>query len=166
MAAAGGAGEVRAVEVRADDPRAAGHVAVQLAAQVEEAQVLIHPGDGGGRQQARGAVAGVAAADGAERLGGAVHEVGPVAAVDVQVDEPGREVHAARGRSPVVGVRRPVARRRRSARPSTSSEAARARSRSGSTSVAFAKTVTAIASSPGLPRFMLARGVAPAAPGW
>ena len=45
--------------------------------------------------QARRAVAGVAPAHRSERLGGAVHEVGPVATVNVQIDEPRREVHAA-----------------------------------------------------------------------
>ena len=73
---------------------------MQLAAEFEEPQVLIHPRDGAGRRQARRAVASVAAADGAERLGGAVHEVRPVAAVDVQVDEPRREVGIRRDRSP------------------------------------------------------------------
>ncbi len=76
--------------------------------------------------------------DGAERVRGAVHEVGPVAAVDVQVDEPRREVHPAEV-DPAVAPRRPprcARSRRRQLAPGTS--------RSGSTSVAFVKTVTAI----------------------
>ena len=59
---------------------------------LEEGQVLLVAGHGRGRQQARGAVAGVGPADGAERLLGPVHEIGAVAAVDVEVDEPGCEI--------------------------------------------------------------------------
>ena len=91
--------EVRAVEVRAQ------HAARRRSGSSREARRTARRnrrsgrgGDGAGRRQRRRAVAGVGAADGAERLGGAVHEVGPVAAVDVQVDESRREVRPRRRR--------------------------------------------------------------------
>ena len=65
---------------------------MELAAEFEETQVLIHSRDGAGRSQARRAVTRVATADCAERLGSAVHEVGAVAAVNVQVHEPRCEI--------------------------------------------------------------------------
>ena len=80
--------------MRAQDAGAVRGVRLQPPAQAEEGEVLLVAGDGCGRQEAGGAVAGVGATGGAERLLGAVHEVGAVAAVDVQVDEPGREVAA------------------------------------------------------------------------
>ena len=67
---------------------------LHAAAEVEEGQVLVVAGDGGGGQQAGRAVAGVGAADGAEGVFRAVHEVGAGAAVDVQVHEAGGEVGA------------------------------------------------------------------------
>src|SRR5207253_5147579 len=67
-----------------------------------------HAGDGAGRAEARRAVAEVAAADGGERLAGAVHEVGPGAAVDVQIDEPRGEVQAAEINGLFAGMRAPI----------------------------------------------------------
>src|SRR5207253_3105215 len=87
--------EVRTVEVTADDARAAGHIAVQLAAEREERVVLRAGGDGTCGREARCPVPGVAPAYRAEGFRRAVHEVGPVATVDVQIDESRREVHPA-----------------------------------------------------------------------
>ena len=89
MTAARRVGEVRAVEMSAQNAGAAGAVVHQTTAQIEKDQMLLVAGDGGGRQQAGGTVTGVGAADGAEGVGGAVHEVGAGAAVDVQVHEAG-----------------------------------------------------------------------------
>ncbi len=71
----------------AEDGRAAGALRLEATAHVEKGQVLLVPGDGGRRQQARRTVARMGAADRAEGVGGAVHEVGPRPAVDVQVHE-------------------------------------------------------------------------------
>src|SRR5207248_10409031 len=87
-------GEVRAVEMGAEDAGAAGAFPHQPATDAQKRQVLVVPGDGRSRQQAGRAVAGVGAADRAERLGGAVHEVGPRAAVDVEIDVTRDEVAA------------------------------------------------------------------------
>jgi hypothetical protein len=91
VGAAGLVGEVGAVEVRAQDPGTIRSVRLQPPAQAEESQVLLVAGHGRGRQEARGAVPGVGATGGSEHLLGPVHEVGPVAPVDLEVDEPGRQ---------------------------------------------------------------------------
>ena len=92
VCAAGLVGEVGAVEVRAQDAGAIRSVRLQPLAQAEECEMLLVAGHGCGRQEARGAVAGVGATGGAKRLLGPVHEVGPVPPVDVEVDEPGCEI--------------------------------------------------------------------------
>ena len=52
------------------------------------------PGDGGGRQDTGGAVPQVSAADGAEGVFGAIHEVGAGTAVYMQIDVAGHEIAA------------------------------------------------------------------------
>ena len=52
------------------------------------------PGDGGGGQDAGGAVPQVGAADGAEGVLGAIHEIGPGAAVNVQINVARHEIAA------------------------------------------------------------------------
>ena len=59
-----------------------------------ETHVLLVPGDGRGRRATRRSVPGVGRQDGAKRFGRSVHEVGPVAAVDVQIDEAGEQIAA------------------------------------------------------------------------
>src|SRR5436190_6163895 len=57
--------------------------------------MLLVPGDGGRGQEARRAVASVGTANRNKRLFGPIHEVVPVAAVDVDVDEPRHQKGAA-----------------------------------------------------------------------
>ena len=60
----------------AQNGRAAGAFRLQTATGLQESKMLFVPGDGGCRQQTGRTVARVRAADGAERLGCTVHEVG------------------------------------------------------------------------------------------
>ena len=88
---------------------------LQPPADVEKREMLLVAGDGRGRQKTRRAVAGVGPADGAEGVVGAVHEVVAVAAVDVEIDEAGRQIAAGEvdvlaGRQCVVGAWTPVMR--------------------------------------------------------
>jgi hypothetical protein len=78
--------------MRAEDAGAAGAVLLEAPAELEEHQVLVVPGDRGRGQQARGPMAEMGAADGAKSLGGAVHEIGPGPAVDVEIDVTGDEI--------------------------------------------------------------------------
>ena len=86
--------EVRSVEVRADDAAEAelrpGAATAHADSRVlQEREGLLVAGDRAGRDDAGRAVTGVGADRRLERLDGAVHEVGVVAAVDMKVDKPG-----------------------------------------------------------------------------
>src|SRR5579871_341196 len=92
MTAACLAGKIRAIEMGAENRRAAGTFGLETATGFKKAQMLLVTGDGSGRQQAGRPVASMGAADCAESLGCAVHKVGAGASVDVQIDEPRREI--------------------------------------------------------------------------
>ena len=87
--------EIGTVEVSAEDATAASPFAFQFAARFEKGNVLLMPGDGGRGEQTGGAMSGVCPADGAKRFRSAVHEVGIIPAVDMQIDEPRRQEPAA-----------------------------------------------------------------------
>jgi hypothetical protein len=78
--------------MRSNDPRPAGNITQEFAAEFEEAQVLIHPGNGAGWREARCSVPEMTAANRLEGFARAIHEVGPVSTVDVQIDKPGRKI--------------------------------------------------------------------------
>jgi hypothetical protein len=106
MAAARFLGEVWAVEVSAENARPAGVLLLQASANIEKRQVLFVSRHGRRGQQGRGAVPSVRPTDRAEGVVGAVHEIVPRAAVDVNVHEARREItagqvdrRAVRGRS-------------------------------------------------------------------
>jgi hypothetical protein len=60
----------------------------ELLARSQESQVLFVACDSRGREQARGAVASMGSADGAEGGFGSIHEIRAIATVDMEIDEP------------------------------------------------------------------------------
>ncbi len=94
VAAACFTGKVRAVKMGAEYSGALRAFPLKPAAEIKKSQVLLVTRDGSGRQKTGGAVTGMGPAN---RLKGglrAVHEVGPGAAVDVQVDVAGDKIAA------------------------------------------------------------------------
>jgi hypothetical protein len=87
-----GPGKIGSVEMRTNDPRPAGNITQEFPAKFEEPQVLIHPGDGAGGRQARCSVPEMTAADRLEGFARAIHEVGAIPTVDVQIDKPRRKI--------------------------------------------------------------------------
>ena len=102
--------EVRPIEVRAYDPTQAGLrvgvAAPQRPRALQERDGLLVAGNRAGRDNAGRSVAGVRASHGLERLDGAVHEVGVVPAVHVEIDKPGG--HETTGRVDVILTMRPA----------------------------------------------------------
>jgi hypothetical protein len=92
--------EVRSIEMRADDPAQTalrlGAVEAQRPGVPEEREGLLMAGHRAGRDNAGRSVARVRGGRRLERFEGAVHEVGVVAAVHMQIDEPRSHVSTAR----------------------------------------------------------------------
>ena len=76
-------GEIRTIEMSAENGRSAGALRLQTATDFKKSAMLFVAGDGGCRQQTRRTVASMSAADSAKSIGGAVHEIGAGSAVDV-----------------------------------------------------------------------------------
>jgi hypothetical protein len=85
-------GEIGAIKVRPHDPRSTGSLPVKLAADLEEAKILVSSRNGTGRAQTGRPMTGMAATYGEKGLNRAVHEVRAIATVDVQINESRREI--------------------------------------------------------------------------
>src|SRR6185369_4459860 len=86
--------EIRAIEMRTENASSAGVLILQFSTNVKKREMMPMAGDCRRGQQARRAMARMRLTNGAEGDVRAVHEVVIRAAVDVNVDEPGREIAA------------------------------------------------------------------------
>ena len=94
VAAARFAGKVRAIKVGAEDSRSLGALLLESAAEIQKNQVLLVTRHRGRRQETGGPMVGMRPANGLERGLGPVHEVGPAAAVNVQIHVAGDKIVA------------------------------------------------------------------------
>jgi hypothetical protein len=94
MTAFSGWREQWAIEMGAYDPCSAGILAVKVSAQLQELMVITPAGYSASGCQSSCAMSGMAAANRLEGCRCAIHEVGSIATVDVQIEQTGAYVGA------------------------------------------------------------------------